>query len=113
MFAEIRELEQLGHWFRLVTDGIFNIWIGIFCDLYIGTITLYVRFIVVYNCIVRTVCALFVLFYFSDKNTPRPSQRQSNWQQTQLPTARRPSRANGGASVPAPMVALLIHVQAE
>ena len=34
-------------------------------------------------------------------------QRRSNWRQTPLPTARRPSRANGGAPVPDTMVALL------
>ena len=33
-------------------------------------------------------------------------QPQQNWCQPPLPIARRPSRANGGAPVPAPMVAL-------
>ena len=44
------------------------------CDFYFGTFTLYVRFIFVYNCIVCTMCTIFVLFYFSDTNTPRPCE---------------------------------------
>ena len=43
------------------------------------------------------------MFYFSDTNTPH----RRNWFQLPLCIARCPSRANGGAPVPAPMVALL------
>ena len=48
-------------------------------------------------------CTLYVLFYLSDTNTPH----RQYWLQLPLRIARRPSRANGGAPVPAPMVALL------
>ena len=61
-------MEQLGYQLRLVTDGISICGSSFFCDFYFGTITLYVRFIVVRTCIVRTVCTLFVLFYFFDTN---------------------------------------------
>ena len=47
-------------------------------------------------------CTLFVLFYFSDTNTPH----RQNWCQLPLRIARCPSRANGGAPIMAPMVAL-------
>ena len=47
-------------------------------------------------------CTLFVLFYFSDTNTPH----RQNWCQLTLCIARCPSRANGGAPVLVPTVAL-------
>ena len=47
-------------------------------------------------------CTLYVLFYLSDTNTPH----RQYWLQLPLRIARCPSRANGGAPVPAPMVAL-------
>ena len=47
-------------------------------------------------------CTLFFFFYFSDTNTPH----RRNWCQLPLHIARCPSRANGSAPVPAPMVAI-------
>ena len=47
-------------------------------------------------------CTLCVLFYLSDTNTPH----RQYYLQLPLCIAPRPSRANGGAPVPAPMVAL-------
>ena len=47
-------------------------------------------------------CTLYVLFYLSGTNTPH----RQYWLQLPLPIVRNPSRANGGAPVPAPMVAL-------
>ena len=47
-------------------------------------------------------CTLYVLFYLSDTNTPH----QKYWLKLPLRIARCPSRANGGAPVPAPVVAL-------
>ena len=48
-------------------------------------------------------CTLYVLFYFSDTNTPH----RQNLVQLPLCIAHCPSRANYGAPVPAPMVELL------
>ena len=48
-------------------------------------------------------CTLYVLFYFSNTNTPH----QRNWFQIPLRIARCPSRANSGAPVPSPIEALL------
>ena len=47
-------------------------------------------------------CTLYVLFYFFNTNTPH----RQNWFQLPLHIARCPSRANGGAPVPASMAAL-------
>ena len=121
MFAEIRKLEQLSYCFRLVTDGIFNIWIGIFLRFF-GTITLYVRFIVVCS---HSTIVLYLLFILSCTTLEvricvhsiciilllrhkysASLQNQHNWCHIPLRIAHRPSRANGGAPIPAPMVAL-------
>ena len=73
-----------------------------------STIVSYVLFIL--SCTTysfRFVCTIFVLFCFSDKKYSASLQHRRNWCQPLLPIARRPSRANGGAIVWAPMVELL------
>ena len=71
-----------------------------------------------YNCIVHIIYNIlyYVLFPICGKSIciilllrqkySAPLYNQRNWCQPPLPTARRPSRSNGGTPVPAPMVAL-------
>ena len=67
-----------------------------------------------YNCIVHIlytilyyvlvpICVqyIFIILLLRHKYSA-PLQHRSNWCQPPLPTARRPSRANGGAPIPAP-----------
>ena len=52
---------------------------------------------------VHSICIILLL----QQKYVAPLQHRHNWCQPPLPTARRPSRANGGARVPAPMATLL------
>ena len=47
------------HWFRYVGVGIFNIGVRFFCKLFLGTLSFFIRFLVVYSTILSYV--LFVL----------------------------------------------------
>ena len=94
-----------------------------FCDLFFGTFTLYVQFIVVCNhseivsyilfiisCTTLEVriCvhSIFIIFILRH-NYSTSLQHRPNWCQLTIPIARLPSRANDGAPILSPMVALL------
>ena len=47
-------------------------------------------------------CSVYLYYLLLKHRYSAPLQNQRNWCQPPLPTARRPSRANGGAPVPAP-----------
>ena len=107
----------MSHLFRFVLNGIFNIWIGIFCDLFFDTFKLYVPFIVVCSYSKVLWYVIFILFCTASEvricvhyiciililrqEYSASLQHQENWCQLPLCIPRLPSRANCGATVPA------------